>query len=339
MILDGKFPASIAAAAQALQRGELLGLPTETVYGLAADADNEQAVAKIFETKGRPANHPLIVHVASAQEVRRFASEIPDFAQRLMDAFWPGPLTLILPRRPEVAAAAAGGQNSVGMRCPSHPIAHAVLQAAQTLGVYGVAAPSANLFGRVSPTTAAHVKSEFGGDLLIIDGGACAVGIESTIVDCTRGVPVLLRPGVLTPEQLSEACGVTVITPQLPDADAPRASGTLESHYAPKAQVRLMTAVDVQKAIDVYLNDHLSQTKGPIGVWSRNAPHMSVADIAGLNWQAMPLSASDCAHQLFAQLRYFDDQGVASIWVETPPLTREWDGVRDRLMRAAALTR
>ena len=162
MILDGQSPQSIAAAAQALQRGELLGLPTETVYGLAADAGNDTAVAKIFEAKGRPANHPLIVHVASAQGVQRFASHVPDFAQKLIDAFWPGPLTLILPRRPEVAAVAAGGQNSVGLRCPSHPTAHAVLQSAEALGVFGVAAPSANLFGRVSPTTAAHVAGEFG---------------------------------------------------------------------------------------------------------------------------------------------------------------------------------
>ncbi|MEY3673602.1 MAG: hypothetical protein RJB47_310, partial [Pseudomonadota bacterium] len=195
MILDGQSPQAITAAAQALQRGELLGLPTETVYGLAADAGNDAAVAKIFAAKGRPADHPLIVHVASAQGVLRFASHVPAFAQKLIDAFWPGPLTLILPRRPEVAAAAAGGQNSVGVRCPSHPTAHAVLQSAQALGVFGVAAPSANQFGRVSPTTAAHVEGEFDDSLLILDGGACEVGIESTIVDCTRAAPVLLRPG------------------------------------------------------------------------------------------------------------------------------------------------
>ena len=334
MILNGELSASIATAAKALQQGELLGLPTETVYGLAADAGNDSAVAKIFEAKGRPANHPLIVHVASAQEVTRFASAIPDFAQCLMDAFWPGPLTLILPRRPEVAAAAAGGQNSVGVRCPSHPVAQAVLQAAQTLGVYGVAAPSANLFGRVSPTTAAHVAGEFGEGLLIIDGGACEVGIESTIVDCTRGSPVLLRPGVLTPEQLSQACGVAVLTPDKPQVDAPRASGTLESHYAPAARVQLMSADDLQTMINTHAPD-----VGRVAVWSRSPlqvpPHMA----AHFNWRSMPESATDCAHQLFAQLRSFDAQGVAHIWVEIPPLTPEWDGVRDRLTRAAAPTR
>jgi len=335
MILDGQSPQSIAAAAQALQRGELLGLPTETVYGLAADAGNDVAVAKIFEAKGRPANHPLIVHVASAQGVQRFASHVPDFAQKLIDAFWPGPLTLILPRRPEVAAVAAGGQNSVGLRCPSHPVAHAVLQSAEALGVFGVAAPSANLFGRVSPTTAAHVAGEFGDSLLIIDGGACDVGIESTIVDCTRAAPVLLRPGVITPKQLSEACGVMVITPNAPDADAPRASGTLESHYAPAAKVQLMSAVDLQKAI----GDTASAAGGTVAIWSRSTVQVPAASASQFKYQPMPTSAQDCAHQLFAQLRSFDAQGVGHIWVEIPPQTPEWDGVRDRLTRAATPTR
>lgn len=335
MILDGQSLQSIAAAAQALQRGELLGLPTETVYGLAADAGNDAAVAKIFEAKGRPANHPLIVHVASAQGVQRFASHVPDFAQKLIDAFWPGPLTLILPRRPEVAAVAAGGQSSVGLRCPSHPTAHAVLQSAQALGVFGVAAPSANLFGRVSPTTADHVAGEFGDDLLIIDGGACDVGIESTIVDCTRAAPVLLRPGVLTPQQLSQACGVAVITPNAPDADAPRASGTLDSHYAPTAKVQLMVATDLQSAINAYT----STAAGLVAIWSRSSVQLPSGKASPFKLQPMPESASDCAHQLFAQLRSFDQQGVAHIWVETPPIAPEWDGVRDRLMRAATPTR
>jgi L-threonylcarbamoyladenylate synthase len=338
MILDGQSPQSIAAAAQALQRGELLGLPTETVYGLAADAGNDAAVAKIFEAKGRPANHPLIVHVASAQGVQRFASHVPDFAQKLIDAFWPGPLTLILPRHPDVAAVAAGGQNSVGLRCPSHPVALAVLKSAEALGVFGVAAPSANLFGRVSPTTAAHVGGEFGDDLLIIDGGACDVGIESTIVDCTRAAPVLLRPGVLTPQQLTDACGVTVIAPVSPDADAPRASGTLESHYAPAAKVQLMTALELQQAIDANSSASLAAT-GRVAVWSRSPLQISDGTAAHVDVQPMPQSANDCAHQLFAQLRSFDTQGVAHIWVETPPLTPEWDGVRDRLTRAASPTR
>jgi L-threonylcarbamoyladenylate synthase len=340
MILEGQLPQSIADAAQALQRGDLLGLPTETVYGLAADAGNDAAVAKIFAAKGRPANHPLIVHVASAQGVSRFASHVPEFAQKLIDAFWPGPLTLILPRRAEVAAAAAGGQHSVGLRCPAHPVAQAVLQAAETLGVYGVAAPSANLFGRVSPTTAAHVAGEFGSDLLIVDGGACAVGIESTIVDCTRAAPVLLRPGALTPEQLSAACGIAVVTPQAPDADAPRASGTLASHYAPHAQVRLMTALEMQEALrGIVRADLISAAQTSVAIWARSAIDVSDGLSHCVALHAMPQDPTVCAHHLFAQLRSFDAQGVAQIWVETPPFTPAWDGVRDRLTRAATPAR
>ena len=341
MILDGQSPQAIDAAAQALQRGDLLGLPTETVYGLAADAGNDAAVAKIFAAKGRPADHPLIVHVASAQGVARFASHVPAFAQKLIDAFWPGPLTLILPRRPEVAAVAAGGQNSVGLRCPSHPLAHAVLQAANSLGVFGVAAPSANLFGRVSPTTAAHVAGEFGDDLLILDGGACEVGIESTIVDCTRAAPVLLRPGVLTPQMLAEACGVTVLTSDALDSDSPRASGTLASHYAPTAQLQLMSAADLQQAIDAYgqkASGHAAVT-GRVAVWSRCTVRVPEVHASQIQWQPMPQEASDCAHQLFAQLRAFDAVGITQIWVEIPPPAPVWDGVRDRLTRAATPSR
>lgn len=336
MILNGQRPDAIAAAAHALQCGELLGLPTETVYGLAADAGNDAAVAKIFAAKGRPADHPLIVHLASANEANRFAADLPEFAQRLMAAFWPGPLTLILPRRPEVAAAAAGGQASVGLRCPSHPVAHAVLQAAQALGVFGVAAPSANLFGRVSPTTAAHVAGEFGSELLILDGGACEVGIESTIVDCTRAAPVLLRPGVLTPQQLSAACGVSVITPDVPDAQAPRASGTLASHYAPMARVQLLSSQALQPAIDAYAQ---TDDAGVVALWSRQPVQVPSAQTHRFVQQAMPTLASACAHQLFAQMRAFDAQGVAQIWVELPEQAPEWDGVRDRLVRAATPSR
>ena len=339
MILNGHLTATIDAAAQALQRGDLVGLPTETVYGLAADAGNDAAVAKIFQAKGRPSDHPLIVHVANAQGVQRFASHVPDFAQKLIDAFWPGPLTLILPRRSDVAAVAAGGQNSVGLRCPSHPIAQAVLQRAETLGVHGVAAPSANLFGRVSPTTAAHVAAEFDARLLIVDGGACDVGIESTIVDCTRAMPVQLRPGVLTPQQLSLACGVAVITPQTVDGNAPRASGTLASHYAPRARVHLVSTQELQEALLAWTAPDASGLAGSVAIWSRNPVKLPVDASGQITWHAMPTDAAACAHQLFAQLRTFDAQDVAHIWIENPPSTPEWEGVRDRLTRAATSTR
>ncbi|MDD2610900.1 MAG: L-threonylcarbamoyladenylate synthase [Giesbergeria sp.] len=328
MILDGTSPDSITAAAQALQRGELLGLPTETVYGLAADASNDAAVAQIFAAKGRPADHPLIVHVAAASAATHFAQEIPAFAQALMAAFWPGPLTLIVPRLPGAASAATGGQNSVGLRCPSHPVAQAVLRAAAGLGVWGVAAPSANRFGRVSPTTAQHVQAELGTELLVLDGGPCAVGIESTIVDCTRGVPVLLRPGAITRAQIAAACGVQPLSPEELPAHTPRASGTLASHYAPQATVRLMDAKALQAGLDV-----LGADAAHLAVYARTAMRSASKQVL---LRPMPHDPAAAAQELFATLRSLDDAGVRLIWIETPPDGSDWEGVRDRLQRAAA---
>ena len=351
MILPASDPASIAACADALRAGRLVGLPTETVYGLGADASSDAAVAQIFVAKGRPADHPLIVHV-SAQDggmsaVAHFAAQVPPFAQQLMSAFWPGALTLILPRRPGVGTAAAGGQDSIGLRCPAHPAAQAVLRAlhdapAGQEPVWGIAAPSANRFGRVSPTTAAHVDSELGPDLLILDGGPCKLGIESTIIDCTRGAPVLLRPGSISRLQIEQACGQKVLsneellTQATRGLEAPKASGTLESHYAPTATVRLMDAKALQAAVDM-LGDVMyaagSNTKPTIAVYARSA--LKKVPLAIL-LRRMPDDAAATAHQLFAALRGFDDHGVKLIWVETPPDTLEWEGVRDRLQRASA---
>lgn len=335
VLLSATDPAAVEAAAQRLAAGSLVGMPTETVYGLAADADNANAVHRIFEAKGRPSDHPLIVHLAPGDGaqgwragVDHYAREVPAFAQALMQAFWPGPLTLILPRREGVAAVSAGGQDSVGLRCPSHPVAQALLAAARAHGVLGVAAPSANRFGRVSPTTAAHVAEEFkqlpDDALLILDGGACPVGIESTIVDCTRGYPVLLRPGMVTTAQLEAACGQPL---RGRDDAAPRASGTLESHYAPTANVRLMAAQPLQSALDL-----LGPDARHIAVYAR-AP-LKVA--RGVSLRRMPDDAALAAQALFATLRELDATGVKLIWVETPPASPEWDGVRDRLQRAAA---
>lgn len=328
MILDGASPAAIAQAAQALARGELVAFPTETVYGLGADAARDDAVAKIFAAKGRPSDHPLIVHVRGRDGIAAFAAAVPPFAAKLVDAFWPGPLTLILPRREDAAAAAAGGQASIGLRCPAHPVAHALLEAAAKAGVQGIAGPSANRFGRVSPTTAQHVQSEFGEALPVLDGGPCRVGIESTIVDCTREVPVLLRPGMVTPAQLEAACGERVRSPQEVAQAAPRASGTLESHYAPQATVRLMDASQLQTALDL-----LGQEARGIAVYSRVIVTTASGHVVR---RRMPHDAAETARQLFAVLREFDAQGVRLIWVETPPDTPEWAGVRDRLQRAAA---
>ncbi len=319
--------AAIAQAAHALREGELVGLPTETVYGLAANATDDAAVTKIFVAKGRPADHPLIVHVASASQVPVFAAQVPDFAQALIDAFWPGPLTLILPRQSGVATASAGGQDSIGLRCPSHPVAQALLHACATLGVQGVSAPSANRFGRVSPTTAAHVQSELGPELLILDGGDCDVGIESTIIDCTRGEPVMLRPGHITRAQIEAACGRVVLDQNALSQAAPRASGTLESHYAPRAKVRLMLAQDIAVKLHA-LGPHANN----LGVWSAARPDAG----AGVLWREQPASADEAAHALFSILRDLDARGVQQIWVQLPPDTPEWEGVRDRLQRAAA---
>ncbi|WP_137917242.1 L-threonylcarbamoyladenylate synthase [Hydrogenophaga sp. 2FB] len=335
LLLKAADPAAITTAAQRLAAGSLVGMPTETVYGLAADADNATAVHRIFEAKGRPADHPLIVHLAAGDGaqgwragVDHYARDVPPFAAALMQAFWPGPLTLILPRRDGVAAVAAGGQDSVGLRCPSHPVAQALLSAAAAQGVTGVAAPSANRFGRVSPTTAAHVAEEFSAladeDLLILDGGACPVGIESTIVDCTRAHPVLLRPGMVTVAQLEAACGQPL---RERDEAAPRASGTLESHYAPRAKVRLMDAKQLRAAFQV-----LGSDAKHIAVYARS----TFETARGVPRRRMPDDAAAAAQELFAVLRELDATGVNLIWVETPPEDQAWDGVRDRLQRAAA---
>lgn len=329
MILPGDDPRSIAHAARVLRQGGLVGLPTETVYGLAANADDDRAVAAIYATKGRPADHPLIVHLAEGADPARYAAQISPAAQALMRAFWPGPLTLILPRRPGVAHAAAGGNASIGLRCPAHPVAQALLSA---LGGMALAAPSANRFGRVSPTTAQHVVDELGPGLCVLDGGACPVGIESTIVDCTRPLLQVLRPGMIGREALSAVCGPDLLL--FPEhftqfGPAPKASGTLESHYAPSARVRLMNSA----ALETALRERALPAR--CAIWHRSALDTPQPLPPGLQLARMPGDAAAAAQTLFATLRAFDQQGVTEIWVETPPADPAWDGVRDRLRRAA----
>ncbi len=324
-----------------------MAFPTETVYGLGARADDDAAVARIFAAKGRPADHPLIVHIASVAAAEAFAHHISPGARALMAAFWPGPLTLIVPRRPGCAAAAAGGQDSIGLRLPAHPMALALLQEAAGLGVSGVAAPSANRFGRVSPTTAAHVVQEFGPGLMVLDGGACAVGIESTIVDCTRALPALLRPGQLTQVQIEQVLGLTL---RGRDAASPRVSGSLASHYAPTLPLHLFSS----QALWQKLQGAAAQTPvapgapglvagqaagqaaghgtGVVAVYSRLVPAVA----PGWVHRAMPDDAAAVAHELFSVMRELDSAGVTAIWVESPPPGAEWDGVRDRLERAAS---
>ena len=328
MVLDGHDPLAIAQAARALADGELVALPTETVYGLGARADDDGAVGKIFAAKGRPADHPLIVHVFEAGDAMHFAADLPPVARRLMDSFWPGPLTIIVPRAAGIATAAAGGQATIGLRCPAHPVARALLAAARGVGVRGVAAPSANRFGRVSPTQAAHVAEEFDEGLLILDGGACELGIESSIVDCSRAQPVLLRPGVLTLRTLEAAAGAPLSGPDSrQNGPAPRASGTLAAHYAPRATVRLLSAATLTEML-------AKQWPTGVAVYSRTALRDRAPDDG---WQRrMPDDARAAAHELFAVLRELDAAGARQIWIENAPQAAEWDGVRDRLSRAAA---
>ncbi|MCC7456537.1 MAG: threonylcarbamoyl-AMP synthase [Nitrospira sp.] len=321
-IVSGDDAAALEQAAQRLAAGELVAIPTETVYGLAARADDDAAVAKIFALKQRPADHPLIVHVYDRVGAAAFTTTLGDAATRLIEAFWPGPVTVIVPRAAQRASAAAAGLPTLALRSPAHPVARALLARCAELGVAGLAAPSANRFGRVSPTTAEHVRDEFGEALWVLDGGRCELGIESAIVDCSQPVPVLLRPGVVDREALERALGAALVEP---GAHATAAPGTLASHYAPRATVRLMSSDELGTALGV-----LPATMQGLAVYSRTAPrrHPLV--------RAMPDDPRAVAQELFAVLRGFDAQGVKLIWVEQPPDTPEWEGVNDRLQRAAS---
>lgn len=307
----------IARAVGILRRGGLVGLPTETVYGLAADAANPQAVARMFAAKGRPADHPVIVHLARAEQMRDWAIDIPDIAWALAQRFWPGPLTLIVKRASHVLDAVTGGQDTVGLRVPSHPMAQALL--AEFGG--GVAAPSANRFGHVSPTTAQHVRDEFGDAVeLVLDGGPCEVGIESTIVDCSQNAPRVLRPGRITAEMVAAALGRAV--KGRPKNDSPRVSGALDSHYAPRTPMRLLTHAGIEK---------LLATAGKrVVVHSGTRPRGTVVG----HWPA-PTAAIEYAHGLYATLREMDAAGADLLLVEMPPQAQEWAAINDRLRRAA----
>jgi L-threonylcarbamoyladenylate synthase len=321
-------PAEIARAAAALRAGGLVAFPTETVYGLGADASNPAAVARIFAAKGRPQDHPLIVHLAGAELLPLWAKDIPAAAHKLAAAFWPGPLTLILERAEGVPDCITGGQDSVGLRVPGHPVALSLLKAfAGEEGgrrYSGVAAPSANKFGRISPTTAEHVRAELGAAVdWVLDGGECDVGIESTIVDLSRGQAVLLRPGQITPAQIAAVIGAEV---RPPDAAAPRVPGALDSHYAPRTPLALVAAAE--------LPARLAALRGKrVAVLSRAEPPSGLRDVS---WQTAPRAVAGYAHELYASLRRLDALGCDLILVEAPPATPEWQGVNDRLQRAAA---
>ena len=314
----------IERAVALLRRGELVAFPTETVYGLGADAADPAAVAKIFAAKGRPADHPLIVHRPAAAQLARWAREVPAEAERLAAAFWPGPLTLILKRQPDVPDAVTGGQDTVGLRVPNHPLALELLAAFDG----GIAAPSANRFGRISPTTAAHVREELGERVpLVLDGGACPVGIESTILDLSRGVPVLLRPGAIGAADIARVLGCTPDT-AAPQAEAPRVSGSLAAHYAPRTPLQLVSSDGLLFALR---NALVAGER--VAVLAPTAQAIS-HDL--VTWKQSPAEPAGFAHDLYASLRALDALGCARILVQQPPAGEAWLAVNDRLRRAAA---
>jgi len=321
--------ADYARAVDLLRAGELLALPTETVYGLGADAANPAAVAKIFAAKGRPADHPLIVHVAGHDAVDHWAEDVPAVAWELMETFWPGPLTLILKKQAWVPDAVTGGQDTVGLRVPGHPVALELLRrfAAVAGDHAGIAAPSANRFGRISPTTAAHVAEELGERVpLILDGGPCKVGIESTIVDCSRGEPVVLRPGHISPAHLAAVLGRQ---PEIATSKgAPRVSGSLEAHYAPTTPMRLIAG---DRLLDFINAQRHRGSK--CAVISANQPPQAGMPHA---WRLMPADPVGYAHDIYAALRDMDHAGVDLIVVEALPSSADWSAVADRLRRAVA---
>jgi L-threonylcarbamoyladenylate synthase len=312
--------AAIERAAQILKSGGLVAFPTETVYGLGADARNAQAVRKIFHAKKRPADHPVIVHLRRSDAVAQWAREIPASAERLMQRFWPGPLTLILRRAAGVLDEVTGGQDTVGLRVPSHPIAQQLLQAFAG----GIAAPSANRFGRISPTTAAHVRAELGSAVdLVLDGGACDVGIESTIIDLSTGAPRLLRPGGIAVDELEAAMSTAV---GRADARSPRASGMLPAHYAPAVRMLLVEP----GTLDQSVREH-SKNAAVAVLARRPAP----AGLTGVLWHFAGNEPRAYAHDLYATLHQLDRSGCELLVVEALPDGVQWDAVRDRLQRAA----
>lgn len=325
----------IQKSAQLLVQGLLVAFPTETVYGLGADAENTTAVSHIYTTKERPSNHPVIVHVAPNANLHYWVKELPEVATKLIAAFWPGPLTLILKRADNISDAVSGGQDSIGIRCPSHPVAQALLSAFSDLkgGNGGVAAPSANKFGHVSPTTAAHVREEFAQELQtqsvlakVLDGGQSEVGIESTILDVSRletHGAVLLRPGHITVDQLTSVLG---FAPTAPDATAPRASGTLEAHYAPSTPVVLIALENMPKVLQ-----QLNIAEKRCAVIS----HVLGFEKNAFAHQIMPNDAVAYAHDLYAALRHMDHANADIILIAELPDQKEWQGVSDRLRRAA----
>jgi L-threonylcarbamoyladenylate synthase len=318
-IISNCTESSIQDAAKSLIHGNLVAFPTETVYGLGADACNEVSVARIYEVKGRPIDHPLIVHISSIVFLSKWAREVPEYAIKLAREYWPGPMTLILPRTDLAKDFITGGQNNVGIRVPSHTVALALLKAFEDQGGLGVAAPSANRFGKVSPTCADDVKSELfdylGSDDLILDGGTSLVGIESTIINCTGTRPNILRPGAITSAMINDLLGTKIQEVTKYNSDQLRGPGLLESHYSPKAKV------------------HLSGTPAPgDGFIALN----SVLTPSGAIRLANPSDNNDYAHILYTALRQADKVGILNIFIVAPTNDGVGIAINDRIVKAAS---
>ena len=311
----------IAQAVDLLQQGELVAFPTETVYGLGADACNPDAISRIFDVKGRPADHPLIVHLPDSEAMNNWAYDIPKAAWILAEKFWPGPIALVLKKHADVSGLITGGQDTIGLRVPAHPVAQKLLQ------IFGgaLAAPSANRFGRISPTTAKHVIEEFADQpdvAAVIDGGPCAVGVESTIIDLSGDQLRLLRPGMISTNELEQVLGESIHLPE--PGQGPRASGRLPSHYAPNTPLKLLPIEAIV--------EQLHRNDARLGVLTIDQrPTQSSMQ----HWQIMSADPTDYAHQLYAELRRLDQLGLEQILVEQPPQTADWAAINDRLQRAA----
>jgi L-threonylcarbamoyladenylate synthase len=304
----------IARAAKILSAGGLVAFPTETVYGLGAHASNPEAIRKLYAVKRRPADHPVIVHFADAEKAFAWAREVPEGARKLAQRFWPGPLTLILKRSAQAKDFVTGGQDTVGVRVPSHPVAQELLK--EFSG--GIAAPSANRFGLVSPTTAAHVRDDLGGDVdLVLEGGPSEVGIESTILDLSGPSAVLLRPGHVSKEDLEALIGEV----RERAAASPRHPGGMERHYAPRTPAQLVFSYELDKTI--------AKAKGQVAVLAFSRPDERVD-----YWLRMPREPQAYAQRLYAALRELDTAGCERMLIEAPPESAEWSAVRDRLKRA-----
>lgn len=311
------------AAVQALRDGDLVAFPTETVYGLGANAQNPAAVRKIFEAKGRPRSHPVIVHLDSPRYLHRWVREVPDAAAKLGEKFWPGPLTLVMPRAPQVHDIVTGGQDTVAVRVPSHPMAQQLLTAFGG----GIGAPSANRYGRLSPTRAEHVREELGDSVrVILDGGESQVGLESTIVACDGQTVRLLRPGAVTATQIRGVVGELLIGAT---HDTPRVPGSHAAHYAPSTPMSIVPAGEIDHRASM-----LSEGGKRIAVLAQRLPLKAHKYVTWVNAGRRP---DVYAHDLYANLRTLDKAGCAHILVQDVPEDERWDAVRDRLMRGAAM--